>query len=273
MRAQSINPVVSSTSFTGGGDPIALLQAIFAASAHEMRGAAVGFSDQAVKYLETLSSLRQLEDKVETLAPAGDGKSVLLGSTLASGEDLKAQIEALDFSITTQERYNLSSKTTDKTGKLLSTGAKHLATTAEMAAAEAGKLVTGPTAAGVETRSVTFSDGSAITYTLYKNEKALTATVDDTNTLKAQITAKMDTMQLSVTAEIARAQAFANAILEDSQANDRLFKDARKQEAATVDKGLTSQRQTIDDSIGKRVRDRRDIEQHHKVQDSNKRAG
>lgn len=271
MRVQSLSPVVNVASFTDGGDPLALLQAIFAASAHEMRGAAVTMSEQALNNLSTLAELRQVQDKLESLAPAGDGKSVLLGSTLDSGKALKAQIEALGFSLNTEERYNLSSVTRDKNGTVVSTSNKHLATTAEMQAAEAGKLVSGPTG-GVEVRSVTALDGSSTSYTLYKNERALTATQADVTVLMGQVAADMNTLQQSVSQEISRVQAFANAISDNSKEGERLFTDARKQERSKLDTDRADKRHDVGEAIQARVRQRRDIEQHHKLDERN-RAG
>lgn len=255
-----LNLVGNKDYFSSQGDLIALAEALYAASSEQVRGAGRASLEAGRAKLAQLIKLHDVAIRLNALTPLRDGKSFVLGPDLTTSQALKTDIESLGLSLSTSQNYYIQSTTTDKAGKPLSSNAKQVASQVEMTAAEAGKLVSGPDAQGVESRSTTDKDGNVTTYTLYKQERVLTASKDDVATLLQTIATGEETLHKEFTDEMMRVQAFVGQLgeLQPAYADTRSAK-ARKDETRLVETRQSDLIERAHHAHRDKVREQRDI--------------
>jgi hypothetical protein len=251
MSPISINSAPVPVSFAAGDDVIAVINAKYAASTEGFRSALQTSCDSAMNSLAKLAQLKALTDKLANAAKADGGKSVILGSDLANGNALKSDIQSIGGSLATEQRYNIIVITHDANGTAV-VGAKHLATAAEMNAAQAAAVVPSPYFDVEEYRKGTDANGKPVEYAVYRNESVLTASQADVTALITQFQATAAPIESAARDALARVKAYAGVI--EKGIPDPTQK-LRKRETQSVDNRLQEQSQSLSDASRQRIED------------------
>lgn len=251
MSPISTNFASAPVNFAPGDDLIAVVKAKYAASTEGYRSALETSCDSATGNLAKLAQLKALSEKLANAAKADDGKSVILGSDLAGSNAVKSDIQSLGVSLSTEQRYYISSITGNADGTGASS-AHHLATAAEMAAGEAATLIA-TDSSGTEFRQ-TIVNGNVTNYLLYKGESVLTASQADVTTLLTQLKAAAAPIESAAKDALARVKAYAGLLEKEKGIPDPTVK-LRKREAQSVDSRLQEQSQSVIEASRQRIED------------------
>jgi hypothetical protein len=254
MAITPVSSLITHFSFADDVDNNQLLLEIGRATWEKLAGVHANFSAAAAERLKKLQALNTLSSKLAGFATIDDGKRAVLGSDLAEGNAVKADLAAAGMTLATDQTYNIAVVTKDDKGNSV-VGTKRAATAAERTAIEAGTLVTAANDKGEETRSVTV-DGTTTTYTLFKNETLLTASKADLDDFLAAIPGLAQELVNEVEMGRARIQSIGTAMKEEE---DKMLEPSRKHQRHVAETRVSEKRDAlIDRSIHRQGRDRED---------------
>jgi hypothetical protein len=200
-------------------------------------------------------------DSLRGLGLQGDEGWVLLGANLQNSNALLREFEANGISTATfpaVERYKLSISVILPDGSS-GGGATRYATEQEMARFAA--MGAGP-GAGSDAQIEESYNGFTLNYTLHLNDRTLTARQSDVDALGEAAAQREGTLASAADVEGLRTSSYTRNMLAILRNRERLVKDQRDRDEATVDAKFDEARQGANDAVRVRRQDEDRLARH-----------
>jgi hypothetical protein len=229
----SVNTILGTSTITSADDALASAQRDQFATLQGLEKFIQARSQRLQDDVNRLSNVQKLQPQVANLANGltPDGATKLIttdsGATVVLPDDvntsIQAQLKQVGYSLTTAQRYIVSSTTTNSGGSTLSSTSNHVASSAEMSDIANGTTgtmtISGKT---YDSTTVYASNGNATTYLYDPNATATTASVSDIKSLNTsladdQLTVSNDIQSASQDLEQANARLEQLARVGDAQ--------------------------------------------------------
>jgi hypothetical protein len=277
----------STSSVTGGlpsavlDDPTAFSPALLARAFQDSKWSVLSKLAEAhsQQLLQDANRLRQLSDTVQKLQNLTHFRSTDGSSTLQStdsgtrvcwdpskgDEDVAATLQALGYSLPTQERPQVTVENFDSSKNLTGMSALHVATTADMAAIQSGSITQSVVGAGFvyDASFVNNSDGTTTKYEWQPSENVQTAAISDVSSLESQIVSDVQGLYSKVQADAAIVQADSESIGQGQKTDDARYTDVHDRVVQTRDEQQTLVSKDSEAALRRQMQDNNRLQQSH----------
>ncbi|RYX93958.1 MAG: hypothetical protein EOO28_16365 [Comamonadaceae bacterium] len=249
---------LGNVTFGDGGDIAAVLDAVKAGVVNQLSDNVRSSSEAANLKRQQLAGLLYLQRALPDLQALAGG-TVALGLDAASGNALAAEVTRAKLDLETGQTFYIA----------VNGGEKHIASPAELTQAQSANLSSAATAPAVETRTKTDGEGHVTTYTLFKDEKVLTASKADVDKLYESVSDSIPALLIDMQVEDVRLQASMRSVQANVYADAKAQAqplDLRKTQHRRDEGALVERREDISEGIRRQhVRDRDDTRAERKT--------